>query len=118
MTAAGTQTELRVLANHDLRDLAEYESLGGGRGLRAARQVEPQVVVDEVDAAGLRGRGGAGFPTGVKWRTVAANASAIPATVVVNAAEGEPGTFKDRAIVRRNPYAVIEGALIASHAVG
>ena len=70
-------------------------------------------------AAGIRGRGGAGFPTGVKWRTVAANASAIErSTVVVNAAEGEPGSFKDRELLDRNPYRVIEGALIGALAVG
>jgi NADH:ubiquinone oxidoreductase subunit F (NADH-binding) len=76
-------------------------------------------VVEELEASGLRGRGGGGFPTGTKWRTVAGHASAgIPATVVVNGAEGEPGTFKDRAILRANPFAVVEGALIAALAVG
>ena len=76
-------------------------------------------MIAEVEASGLRGRGGAGFPTGTKWRTVAAYGSSVLATtVVVNAAEGEPGTFKDRAILRANPYAVLEGALIAAHAVG
>ncbi|MGH9151608.1 MAG: NADH-ubiquinone oxidoreductase-F iron-sulfur binding region domain-containing protein, partial [Acidimicrobiales bacterium] len=68
---------------------------------------------------GLRGRGGAGFPTGRKWRTVQENlAPGAPVTVVVNAAEGEPGSFKDRLILRRNPYRVLEGALIAAAAVG
>ena len=90
----------------------------GGAGLAAAREVEPDAVIDVVDAAGLRGRGGAGFPTARKWRTVAANRGALPATVVVNAAEGEPGSFKDRMILRRNPYRVLEGALVAAHAVG
>ncbi|MGH3850253.1 MAG: NADH-ubiquinone oxidoreductase-F iron-sulfur binding region domain-containing protein, partial [Pseudonocardiaceae bacterium] len=70
-------------------------------------------------SSGLRGRGGAGFPTGRKWRTVADNSTGeAPATVIVNAAEGEPGTLKDRTILRRNPYGVIEGALIAARAVG
>lgn len=72
-----------------------------------------------MDASGLRGRGGAGFPTGQKWRTVAENAlSTLQATVVVNAAEGEPGTFKDGAIMRANPYRLLEGALVAAMAVG
>src|SRR5207237_2272021 len=72
-----------------------------------------------VEGSGLRGRGGAGFPTGRKWRTVADyQSSAVPPTVVVNAAEGEPGSFKDRAILRANPYRVLEGALIGAHAVG
>jgi NADH:ubiquinone oxidoreductase subunit F (NADH-binding) len=66
----------------------------------------------------LRGRGGAGFPAGRKWLTVAANAlGGPPATVVVNGAEGEPGTFKDRSILRHSPYQVIEGAFIAARAV-
>jgi NADH-quinone oxidoreductase subunit F len=109
----------RVLPAEPYRTLAAYQQAGGGAGLDAARAVEPAVVVAEVDASGLRGRGGAGFPTGRKWTTVVANRSAaIPTTVVVNGAEGEPGTFKDRTILTRNPYAVLEGALIAAHAVG
>ena len=72
-----------------------------------------------LEASGLRGRGGAGFPTGRKWRTVRAYGSDVePTTVVVNAAEGEPGTFKDRTIMRNVPYRVIEGALIGAIAVG
>jgi NADH:ubiquinone oxidoreductase subunit F (NADH-binding) len=67
----------------------------------------------------LRGRGGAGFPTGRKWQAVAANESTeFAASVVVNAAEGEPGSFKDRAILRRNPFRVLEGALIAARSIG
>src|SRR5262249_38758123 len=91
----------------------------GGRGLEVANEVEPEALIDEVEAAGLRGRGGAGFPTHIKWRTVRENASsAEPTTVVVNAAEGEPGTFKDRTLLVNNAYEVIEGALIAARAVG
>lgn len=72
-----------------------------------------------IEASGLRGRGGAGFPTGKKWRTVSSHRSGSLATsVVVNAAEGEPGTFKDRTIIRRNPFKLLEGALIACRAVG
>jgi len=109
----------RVLYPEPLNTLAEYVDAGGGQGLEAARKIEPDVVIAEVEASGLRGRGGAGFPTGTKWRTVYDHASdAVATTVVVNAAEGEPGTFKDRAILRTNPYAVLEGALIAAHAVG
>lgn len=75
--------------------------------------------MEELEASGLRGRGGAGFPTGRKWRTIVENRSvAEPATVVVNAAEGEPGTFKDRTILRLDPFSVLEGALIAARAVG
>ncbi len=97
----------------------DYRAAGGAKGLDAARAVEPAAVVAELKASGLRGRGGAGFPTGVKWQTVLDHASpTLRTTVVVNAAEGEPGTFKDRTIIRRNPYAVIEGALVAAHVVG
>jgi NADH-quinone oxidoreductase subunit F len=96
-----------------------YVGGGGGRGIEAARRLGPGGVIEHVDAAGLRGRGGAGFPTGRKWRTVAENRSpAVPTSVVVNGAEGEPGSFKDRAILRANPYQVLEGALIAAMAVG
>jgi NADH:ubiquinone oxidoreductase subunit F (NADH-binding) len=108
-----------VLPDPPIIDFADYIRRGGGAGLEAARKVEPADLIGEVEASGLRGRGGAGFPTGVKWRTVAAQRRPdVAATVVVNGAEGEPGTFKDRTIVRSNPYAVIEGALIAARAVG
>jgi NADH:ubiquinone oxidoreductase subunit F (NADH-binding) len=109
----------RVLPPSPFATLDEYVKAGGGRGLEVARQVEPVALIDEVEASGLRGRGGAGFPTGVKWRTVAANRSSFePTSVVVNAAEGEPGTLKDRTLMRYNPYEVIEGAVIAALAVG
>ena len=86
--------------------------------MKAAVRLEPAGVIEEVAASGLRGRGGAGFPTGRKWTAVASYASPVePATVVVNAAEGEPGSFKDHAIIRADPYRVIEGALIAAFAV-
>jgi NADH:ubiquinone oxidoreductase subunit F (NADH-binding) len=100
-------------------DLEAYVRAGGGAGLAAARRVEPEAIIEEVAASGLRGRGGAGFPTGRKWRTVrAAVPPGQPVPVVVNAAEGEPGTFKDRMLIRHNPYRVLEGALIAARAVG
>ncbi len=108
----------RVLDADVVPDLAAYEAGGGGEALRAARASEPVALIEVVEASGLRGRGGAGFPTGTKWRTVAGMGGAEPVTVVVNAAEGEPGTLKDRTLIRRNPYKVLEGALIAAHAVG
>jgi NADH:ubiquinone oxidoreductase subunit F (NADH-binding) len=107
----------RVLPDEPVSSLDDADHAGDG--LRAARAVDPAVVTDLVDAAGLRGRGGAGFPVARKWRTVVANRTSIlPSTVVVNAAEGEPGSFKDRAILRADPFRVLEGALIAAHAVG
>ncbi len=109
----------RVLDPEPIVSLEAYVERGGGEGLTAARKLGPTAIIDDVDASGLRGRGGGGFPTGRKWRTVAGHASPVlPATVVVNAAEGEPGSFKDRELLRRNPYRVLEGAAIAAHAVG
>jgi NADH-quinone oxidoreductase subunit F len=105
----------RVLPAEPFTSLQAYLDAGGGKGLAAAQAVEASVVIDELAASGLRGRGGAGFPTAVKWATVSSYASDILSTsVIVNAAEGEPGTFKDRSILRANPYAVLEGAVIAA----
>ena len=109
----------RVLPPSPHLSLDDYVKADGGRGLENARVVEPVAIIDEIEASGLRGRGGAGFPTGRKWRSVAAFASdVLPTTVVVNAAEGEPGTLKDRTILRLDPYEVLEGALIAARAMG
>ena len=107
----------RVLDPDPVASLADHEAAGGGKALGAARGSEPVAVIEVVEASGLRGRGGAGFPTGTKWRTVAGMGGDEPGVVVVNAAEGEPGTLKDRTLLRRNPYKVLEGALIAAHAV-
>ncbi len=108
----------RVLPSRPVDSIADYEAAGGGRGLDAAVRLGPSGVIDELAASGLRGRGGAGFPTGRKWATVASSESPVElTTVVVNAAEGEPGSFKDRAIVRADPYRVLEGALIAAFTV-
>ena len=104
----------RVLDPQPVESLDAYVASGGGAGLDAALKLGSLGTVDELDAAGLRGRGGAGFPTGTKWRTVAG----LAATVLVNGAEGEPGSFKDRTLLVRNPYRVLEGALIAAHTVG
>jgi len=109
----------RVLFPEPISSLDEYLARAGGTGLEAALGKTPEEIIAELVASGLRGRGGAGFPTGRKWRTVRAYRSEdLAATVVVNGAEGEPGTFKDRTIVRTNPYPVIEGAIIAAKAVG
>ena len=109
----------RVLYPQPIISLADFLKRRGGQGIEAAMGMEPAAIIEMITASGLRGRGGAGFPTGVKWTTVAGNRSPdVPTTVIVNGAEGEPGTFKDRTILRRNPYVVVEGALVAARAVG
>lgn len=109
----------RVLDVDPVRDLAAYEASGGGDGLRVAVEGGSDAVLAVVEASGLRGRGGAGFPTATKWRSVLTHRTdELVPTVVVNAAEGEPGSFKDRAIIRANPYRVLEGALIAALTIG
>src|SRR5947207_2403082 len=109
----------RVLPPHPIESLEEYVTRRGGRGIEAATAEDAEAIIEAIEASGLRGRGGAGFTTGRKWRTVFENRSPVfPTTVVVNGAEGEPGTFKDRTIMRLDPYAVVEGALIAARAVG
>jgi NADH-quinone oxidoreductase subunit F len=110
----------RLLDPTPVRSIDDHREAGGLRALENALAVEPEAVISTVTDSGLRGRGGAGFPTGAKWATVVKNAesSALAPTVVVNAAEGEPGTFGDRTLIRNNPYRVLEGALIAAHAIG
>ncbi|MDE2490823.1 MAG: SLBB domain-containing protein [Elusimicrobia bacterium] len=96
----------------------EYLKQYGGRSpVLKAREMAPEAVLDEVLKSGLRGRGGAGFPTARKWATVKSHWCPTR-YVVCNAAEGEPGTFKDRFLIRKNPYATLEGMLIACHVVG
>jgi NADH-quinone oxidoreductase subunit F len=106
-----------LLTGDPVSSAGEYVARGGGRGLAAARALEPEQVIELVRRAGLRGRGGAGFPTGIKWRTVREDPCPTK-YVVCNAAEGEPGTFKDRWLIRANPYLVVEGLGIAAYAVG
>lgn len=110
--------ETRVLLPEDLQpitSLDEYRAQGGFEGLEKARQMSSEELIEFVTKAGLRGRGGAGFPTGVKWDTV--HNEPGNKYVVCNFAEGEPGTFKDRYLVSKNPYLMFEGMLITAHAV-
>src|SRR3954463_8971536 len=111
-------THERLLSGIPVETLESWVERGGGRGLDAAREMGSEALVATVDASGLRGRGGAGFPTATKWRTIREHHTRLTTPVVVNGAEGEPGTFKDRAILRHNPYQTVEGALIAAAAVG
>ena len=99
-------------------DIGEYEKAGGFKALRKARAMSPDEVIAELDASGLRGRGGAFFPTGRKWSFVPKpDQLPRPHYLVVNADESEPGTFKDREIMLRVPFRFLEGCLIAAHGI-
>ncbi len=103
----------------DAWHLKDYQSRGGYEALRKILKegMTPEQVIAEVKASGLRGRGGAGFPTGLKWSFMPAKLP-IQKYLVCNSDEGEPGTFKDRDILRYNPHIVIEGMAIAAYAMG
>lgn len=97
--------------------LPGYLATGGYQGLQAALAMRPEQVVEHIRDAHLTGRGGAGFPTGLKWKAVL-EAPGAPKTIVCNADEGEPGCFKDRLLLDHDPHAVIEGMIIAAYATG
>lgn len=109
-----------LLGSDPSPDLDAYVARGGGAALARVREAGPEDTLAEIDAAGLRGRGGAAFPTATKWRSVAAHAAETDSDVhvVVNAAEGEPGTAKDRVLLRHDPYRVLEGLLVAMEVSG
>ncbi len=109
----------RLLPNQPVTDLDASVEAGGGAGLAQLLEVDRDELVARISDSGLRGRGGAGFATGTKWRSIIDTATAedLAVALVVNAAEGEPGTYKDRALMRWNPFQVLEGALIARVAV-
>jgi len=102
--------------NADSFTLAGYEDTGGYQALRKALSMGPAAVADEVKTATLRGRGGAGFPAGVKWGLAPENV--WPRYLVVNGDESEPGTYKDRLLMERDPHQLIEGVLLACYAIG
>ncbi|MGE5138817.1 MAG: NADH-quinone oxidoreductase subunit NuoF [Rudaea sp.] len=106
---------LRDLDIPDLDRLDVYQKNGGYAAFRKALGMAPEQVTDVVKASGLKGRGGAGFPAGVKWSFLPKGV--LPRYLVCNADESEPGTFKDRQIMERNPHQLIEGIAIASYAI-
>src|ERR1700729_1711474 len=112
--------EAKLLTEHyekpDYHLLEGYKKFGGYSVLPKALKMEPKAIIDEVKASGLRGRGGAGFPTGTKWSFLPANNE--PRYLLCNADEGEPGTFKDRLMMERAPHQLIEGMIISAFAIG
>ncbi|MEJ2047895.1 MAG: NADH-quinone oxidoreductase subunit F, partial [Dehalococcoidia bacterium] len=110
-----------VLRNCGLIDpesITDYLAADGYKAIeKAISSMSPQEVIDEITRSGLRGRGGAGFPTGVKWG-FARKASNWQKYIVCNADEGDPGAFMDRSVLESDPHSVIEGMLIAGYAVG
>ena len=115
--AKETQLLSTQFGNPDARSLAGWKKQGGYAALEKALGMTPQQIVDVVKASGLRGRGGAGFPTGVKWSFMKPG-DGKPHYLCCNADESEPGTFKDREIMRWTPHALIEGCAIGSYAIG
>jgi NADH-quinone oxidoreductase subunit F len=112
--------EVRVISKYfgdpKHRHVDTYVERGGYKALETALALEPDAVVDIVKASGLRGRGGAGFPTGVKWSFMPKDSNK-PHYLLCNADESEPGTFKDRELMRWDPHQLIEGCLIGAHAI-
>lgn len=100
-----------------IRQLTVYREMGGYRSVEKALKMAPDEVTQEVKKSGLRGRGGAGFPTGMKWGFLA-KPEGVPRYLVCNADESEPGTFKDRYLMEHIPHALIEGMITASYALG
>lgn len=108
-----------LLPVRPVSSLDEYIAAGGGRALAATRERGADWVLTELERSGLRGRGGAGFPTAAKWRSVVSGGAELgDRYVVANGAEGEPGTFKDRPLMQLNPYLVLEGLAVAAATVG
>jgi NADH-quinone oxidoreductase subunit F len=109
---------LRNCGTINPESIEDYEKAGGYQALRKVlKEMTPEEIIEEVKASGLRGRGGAGFPTGLKWSFAAAN-RADRKYVVCNADEGDPGAFMDRSVLEGDPHAVIEGMIICGRAIG
>jgi NADH-quinone oxidoreductase subunit F len=107
----------RLIGRFEPTDIDAYERHGGFSGLQKALAMDRHAVVEQVKASGLRGRGGGGFPTGVKWGLLATQ-TAPSKVLICNADEGDPGAFMDRSLMESLPYQVLEGMFIAAHATG
>lgn len=108
---------LRNCGNIDPEDIRHYIANGGYEGLSEALKMKPQEVIDEVKESGLRGRGGAGFSTGLKWQ-FCHDSPGSQKYIICNADEGDPGAFMDRAVLEGDPHSVLEGMLIGAYAIG
>src|ERR1700741_758746 len=113
----GKQLLLEHINAAGIETLAGYRANGGYKALEKAFKMSPADVVEEVKKSGLRGRGGAGFPTGMKWSFLA-KPEGVPRYLVCNADESEPGTFKDRYLMEFIPHLLIEGLIVSSYAIG
>jgi formate dehydrogenase iron-sulfur subunit len=111
------RVSLRRVGLVNPKSLADYQAQGGGQGLRKAHQITPAAIVQQITDSGLRGRGGAAFPTGIKWKTVL-NTASPQKYIVCNADEGDSGTFSDRMLMEGDPFCLLEGMVIAGLAVG
>lgn len=114
---AGRNLLLDKINEPGINTLAGYRATGGYAALEKALKMKPEEIVEEVKKSGLRGRGGAGFPTGMKWSFIA-KPPGVPRYLVCNADESEPGTFKDRFLMSKNPHLLIEGMIAGSYALG
>ncbi len=109
---------LKMAGHIDPEDIGEYISQGGYLGLqKSLKNMTPQQVVEEVKNSGLRGRGGAGFSTGMKWELAAQTPTVDTKYIICNGDEGDPGAYMDRSVLESNPHAVIEGMMIAAYAI-
>ncbi|MCE5193961.1 MAG: NADH-quinone oxidoreductase subunit NuoF [Nitrospiraceae bacterium] len=108
---------LKNIDNPDSADINVYKNSGGYSSLLKALELQPKDIIEEVQKSGLKGRGGAGFPVAMKWSFAAADPK-FPKYLLCNADEGEPGTFKDKIILEKNPHLLIEGMIISGYALG
>ena len=108
---------LRRVGRMDPVSVPEFEALGGFSGIRKALSMEKEEILEEISRSNLKGRGGAGYPAGRKWKSLY-RIEGDTKYIVCNADEGEPGTFKDRVLLEETPLSVIEGMLIAGYVFG
>lgn len=113
----GTKVLLKQCGEIDPEDIESYIETGGYRGTLKALKMKPKAVIEVIKKSGLRGRGGAGFPTGQKWE-LCSSAEGSPKYIICNADEGDPGAFMDRSIIEGNPHSVIEGMIIGAYSFG